>query len=182
SLAGAEAALWPVRHQLMITTQIAGVDNTQPAVRIMDAKTYTRPSDGGLMFGGYAANPMTMDPREEPSSFGISEMPLDGAPIRGLLGQVSTEFPALSTAEWKESRGGLATLVPDGHFLVGSLEPLAGLWLITGCNVGGFTTAPALGGHLAHWIATGERHEDLKPFDPNRFGDRYRGKQEDLRR
>jgi glycine/D-amino acid oxidase-like deaminating enzyme len=97
-----------------------------------------------------------------------------------LIEKVSAEFPPLTTTEWRELRGGLTTLVPDGHFLVGPLDPVQDLWLISGCNVGGLSTSPALGGHLAHWIATGERHPDLAPFDPNRFGDRYRD-QEALR-
>ena len=179
-LADVELALWPIRHELIITTQIAGVNNSQPAVRIMDAKVYARPCNGGLMFGGYEPDPLTMDLREEDAGFGIAEMPLDGEPMRKLMRLVSEEFPPLMDAEWRELRGGLTTLVPDGHFLVGPLEPVDGLWLISGCNVGGLSTSPSLGEHLARWIAKGERHEDLAPFDPNRFGDRYRD-QEALR-
>ena len=179
-LAEIELALWPIRHELIITTQVPDVDHGQPAVRIMDAKIYVRPCDGGLMFGGYEPDPLTMDLREQDASFGIAEMPLDGEPMRKLMKLVKDEFPPLMEAEWRELRGGLTTLVPDGHFLVGPLEPVDGLWLISGCNVGGLSTSPALGGHLARWIATGERHEDLAPFDPNRFGDRYRD-QEALR-
>ena len=72
-----------------------------------------------------------------------------------------------------EVRGGLPTMTPDGHFLVGPLEPIAGLWMIGGCNVSGLATSPALGELLADWIVTGRRHEDLAPMDPARFGDRY---------
>jgi glycine/D-amino acid oxidase-like deaminating enzyme len=53
---------------------------------------------------------------------------------------------------------------------VGELD---GLWVISGDNVGGLATSPALGEHLARWIATGDRHNDLLPFDPSRFGDRF---------
>lgn len=180
-LVGIELALWPVRHELIITTQLEGVDHSQPAVRIMDAKVYVRPCNGGLMFGGYEPDPLTMDLRQiDASSFGIADMPLDGEPMRELMKLVRDEFPPLMDLEWRELRGGLTTLVPDGHFLVGPLEPVEGMWLISGCNVGGLSTSPALGGHLARWIATGERHQDLAPFDPNRFGERYRD-QEALR-
>ncbi|MBS1886514.1 MAG: FAD-binding oxidoreductase [Actinobacteria bacterium] len=173
ALADAAVPLWPVRHQLFTTTRLPGVDNTQPAVRIMDARTYTRPYDGGLMFGGYEADPVTMDLRRESPTFGIATMPLDGEPLGKMLAMVRDEFPSLAGAERRELRGGLTTLVPDGRFLVGPLDPLAGLWLISGCNVGGLSTSPALGQHLARWIATGERPEELAPFDPNRFGDTY---------
>lgn len=173
ALAGAAVALWPVRHQLFTTTRIAGVDDTQPAVRIMDTRTYTRPYDGGLMFGAYEADPVTIDLRTESAAFRIATMPLDGGPLREILALVGDEFPQLVRAERRELRGGLTTLVPDGRFLVGPLDPLDGLWLISGCNVGGLSTSPALGQHLAHWIATGERPDDLAPFDPNRFGNTY---------
>jgi glycine/D-amino acid oxidase-like deaminating enzyme len=173
ALAGAELALWPVRHELIITEPIGGVSNEQPAVRVMDAKVYVRPCRGGLMFGGYEPDPLAMDLRGEPASFAIADMPLDDAPMRALMAQVRDVYPSLSGAPWAELRGGLTTLVPDGHFLVGALDPLDGLWLASGCNVGGLSTSPALGAHLAHWIASGERHADLAPFDPNRFGDRY---------
>jgi glycine/D-amino acid oxidase-like deaminating enzyme len=182
ALADAAVALWPVRHQLLTTTRVAGVDNAQPAVRIMDARTYTRPYDGGLMFGGYEADPLTMDLRSESPAFGIATMALDGEPLESLIETVRDEFPLLREAERRELRGGLTTLVPDGRFLVGRLDPLDGLWLISGCNVGGLSTSPALGHHLARWIATGERPDDLAPFDPNRFGDRYRRDQAALRR
>lgn len=178
ALAGLELALWPVRHELIITTQVPGVNNSQPAVRIMDAKVYVRPCNGGLMFGGYEPDPLTMDLRDADTDFRIAEMPLDGEPMRKLMEKISAEFPPLTKAEWRELRGGLTTLVPDGHFLVGPLQPVEGLWLISGCNVGGLSTSPALGSHLARWIATGERHPDLAPFDPNRFGDRYRDQDE----
>ncbi|MBS1882384.1 MAG: FAD-binding oxidoreductase [Actinobacteria bacterium] len=181
ALADVELPLWAVRHELIITTAIDGVDNTQPAVRIMDAKVYARPCNGGLMFGGYEPDPLTMDLRQTDPGFSTAVMPLDGEPMRRLVDEVSTEFAPLTRAEWRELRGGLTTLVPDGHFLVGPLEQMDGLWVISGCNVGGLSTSPALGGHLARWVARGERHPDLEPFDPNRFGDRYHD-QELLRR
>lgn len=70
--------------------------------------------------------PLTMDLRHEDAGFGVAEMPLDGAPMRRLVGLVADEFPALAGAKWRELRGGLTTLVPDGHFLVGPLALLAG--------------------------------------------------------
>ncbi len=172
AMADAQVPLWPVRHQLVITTQIAGVDNTQPCVRILDSMTYTRPCNGGLMFGGFELDPWMAESRELPTSFRVAELPIDGAPIRELMALVADEFPPLIEAEWKEMRGGLVTVVPDGRFLVGPIGSLDGLWMIGGCNAGGLATSPALGKRLASWITTGERHHDLEPFDPKRFDNR----------
>jgi len=38
-----------------------------------------------------------------------------------------------------------------------------------GCNVGGFSIAPALGEQLAEWIVNGRPSEDLSRMSPARF-------------
>jgi glycine/D-amino acid oxidase-like deaminating enzyme len=171
---GMDVPMWPIRHQLFITHPIDGVTNAQPAIRLMDIKSYTRPCHGGLMFGAYEPDPLLMDVREAPAGFGIGNLPLAEEPLREKRDAVTVEFPSLANAEWSELRGGLPTMTPDGHFLAGPLEPLTGLWMIGGDNVGGLSTSPALGEHLADWITTGHQPEALRPFHPGRFGDRYR--------
>lgn len=173
SALGISVPMWPIRHELLITAPLAGVSNAQPAVRIMDSKCYVRPCRGGLMFGAYEPDPLQLDLREEPASFRIAELPVDPVPLRRRMDEVAAQFPALVAAETDELRGGLPTTTPDGHFLVGPLEPVADLWIIGGDNVGGLSTSPALGAHLARWIAAGERHDDVVPFDPARFGTRF---------
>ncbi len=173
--------MWPIRHELIITEPTPGVTNRQPAVRIMDAKCYVRPCHGGLMFGAYEPDPLQLELREQPERFAVADMPVDAEPLRRRMAEVVGEFPALADAPWAELRGGLPTMTPDGHFLVGPLDAIEGLWMIGGCNVGGLSTSPALGQHLARWIAGGERDDDLAPMDPRRFGRRY-DDQERLRR
>jgi glycine/D-amino acid oxidase-like deaminating enzyme len=97
------------------------------------------------------------------------------------MDEVAAEFPSLHAGTVAELRGGLPNMTPDSHFLIGPVGQLDGLWVISGDNVGGLATSPALGAHLARWIATGERHDDLLPFDPSRFGDRFSDRAE-LRR
>lgn len=60
-------------------------------------------------------------------------------------------------------------MTPDGHFIVDRVPEPAGLWIFTGCNVGGRSTSPALGEDLATWIVTGERPEDMGAFGLGRF-------------
>jgi glycine/D-amino acid oxidase-like deaminating enzyme len=169
---GITVPLWPIRHELVISAPVEGVTNQHPAVRIMDTKCYVRPCRGGMMFGAYEPNPLQLDTRELPGGYRIEQLPLDMAPLQARIDEVAAEFPALLSTPFTELRGGLPTTTPDSHFLAGPL-PLDGLWILGGDNVGGLSTSPALGSHLAHWIATGDRHEDIVSFDPARFGDRF---------
>ena len=170
---GVMLPLWPVRHELCITVPHASITNAQPAVRIMDAKAYARPCDGGLMFGAYERQPLAVDIGERGEEFTIADLPIDEAPLREKAATVADELPLLGTLQWAQVRGGLPTMTPDGHFVVDRLRVAEGLWTIGGCNVGGLSTSPALAGHLAEWMATGRRPEAIAPFGADRFGDRY---------
>jgi glycine/D-amino acid oxidase-like deaminating enzyme len=179
--AGTQVAMWPIRHQLMISAPLAGVSNDQPVVRFMDAKTYVRPYRGALMFGAYEPDPLPVDLREQRSDFRIDALPIEPAPLQRRLAEVVSHFPRLADAAWEVVRGALPTMTPDGHFLVGPLREVPGLWIIGGCNVGGLSTSPALGQHLADWIVDAAPPDPIRPFDPGRFGDRWTDPQ-DLQR
>jgi glycine/D-amino acid oxidase-like deaminating enzyme len=173
-LVGRVVPLWPVRHQLCITEPLAEVDPGHPAVRVMDAKFYSRPCGSGLMYGAYETDPLVLDPRERPAGFQLDEMPLDVQPIERARQSVSAELPILGTAAIAELRGGLPTMTPDGHFLIDGMPGVDGFWVVSGCNVGGLTTSPAIGEDLAGWIATGgDRPATLEPFRIDRFDDRF---------
>ena len=73
-----------------------------------------------------------------------------------------------------ELRGGLPTMTPDGHFIVDRLPGIAGLYVASGCNVGGLSISPPIGEDLAGWIvAGGDRPRTLETLRIDRFGDRY---------
>ncbi len=66
-------------------------------------------------------------------------------------------IPAVGTAGVAELRGGYPTMTPDGDWLVDQAAGLPGYFVIGGDNVGGRSTAPALGADLAQWIGAGGR-------------------------
>ena len=68
-LAGANVPMMAMRHQLLITEPIAGVEPLQPITRIIDANVYVRPNGGGLMLGGYEPDPLQYDAGALPSRF-----------------------------------------------------------------------------------------------------------------
>jgi glycine/D-amino acid oxidase-like deaminating enzyme len=168
-LAGAQVAVAPVRHQLLITEPSAEVDPADPITRVLDAAVYLRPARGGLMVGGFEAAPLPVDPRAEPASFSTDDVPLDLTVLRAMAEQVSREVPATS---WPaaEHRGGLFTMTPDGRFVAGPVPDLAGLWIASGCNGSGFSSSLGIGEALAAWIWDQPERLDISALSPARFG------------
>jgi glycine/D-amino acid oxidase-like deaminating enzyme len=140
------------------------VDQRHATVRIMDARAYCRPEGRGLLVGVYEQEPLDVDPRGEVAGFEIANLRLDRTPLLRMIQPVRDELPILSGATSVERRGGLPTMTPDGHFIVDRAHEPAGLWILTGCNVGGLSTSSASGEDLATWIVTGERREDMRAF------------------
>jgi glycine/D-amino acid oxidase-like deaminating enzyme len=71
-------------------------------------------------------------------------------------------------------------VAPDGALRLGGLRDVPGLFVASGCNVGGLSTSPAVGEAQAELIATGRWRYDLSSFSPNRcrpaYGDAVRRK------
>jgi len=169
-LAGAarRVAVAPVRHQLLITEPSAGVDPAEPITRVVDAAVYLRPARGGLMVGGFEADPLPVDPRAQPPEFRTADLDLDLGVLRRLTAQVAAEAPLAVAAPVAEHRGGLFTMSPDGRFVVGPVPDAPGLWVASGCNGSGFSSSPAIGEALAEWITGGEP-AGLAALSPGRF-------------
>jgi glycine/D-amino acid oxidase-like deaminating enzyme len=172
--AGVGIPLYPARHQLCITEPLAEVRSTHPTVRVMDARVYVRPCRGGLMFGAYEPDPLMVDPAHRPPGFQIADLEFDIEPLRRKMAEVRAEMPLLCDAPIAELRGGLPTMTPDGHFIVDRLPRMGGLYVASGCNVGGLSISPPIGEDLASWIvAGGDRPRTLEALRVDRFDDRY---------
>ena len=169
-LAGAEVAVAPVRHQLLITEPAPGVDPAQPIVRVVDAAVYLRPARGGLMLGGFEADPVPVDPRARPASFRTGDLELDLDVLAKMAGQVAAEAPLAGELPVAERRGGLFTMTPDGRFVAGPVPDAPGLWVASGCNGSGFSSSLALGEALAAWICDVPGRLDISALAPARFG------------
>ena len=168
--AGIYVPMVPTRHQLLITEPIEGVRPDLPIVRIMDAAVYVRPCWGGFLVGGYETDPMPFDMAQLPTTFSIADTPLDLGVLLRLVKQVHDQFPALREPSIRVHRGGIPTMTPDGQHLVGPVPGAVGLFIASGCNVGGLSIAPAIGEVLAQWIVDGQPSQDLAPMSMARFG------------
>jgi glycine/D-amino acid oxidase-like deaminating enzyme len=179
ALAGARVPVATVRHQLLITSADSEVNPADPIARVVDAAVYLRPARGGLMVGGFEADPLPLDPGEQPASFSTDDVPLDLGVLRKMADQVAAEVPAASAAfaasaasvaSVAEHRGGLFTMSPDGRFVAGPVSERPGLWVASGCNGSGFSSSLAIGESLASWIVSGDAPGEMEALAPGRFG------------
>jgi glycine/D-amino acid oxidase-like deaminating enzyme len=174
SIAGVLGAALPVvatRHQLLITEPIAGVTPDFPIARVIDANVYVRHERGGLMLGGYEADPLQPDP----AALGdITELPLDIGVLWRLAASVREQFPIFQDPSIRvaEHRGGLPTITTDDRYLAGPLPGVPGAWVMSGCCVGGLSVSPALGEAMAEWVLDGTTTLDLSEISPARFAGR----------
>jgi glycine/D-amino acid oxidase-like deaminating enzyme len=169
-LAGAQVPLATVRHQLMISEPDADVDPGSPIVRVADAAVYLRPACGGLMTGGFEADPLPVDPGRQAESFSTDDVPLDLEVLRKMADQVAAEAPVAASAAVAIHRGGLFTMSPDGRFVAGPVPDRPGLWVASGCNGSGFSSSLALGEALASWITHDVPLAGVDALTPGRFG------------
>jgi glycine/D-amino acid oxidase-like deaminating enzyme len=175
---GVPLPVLPVRHQLMVTEPLADVERTHASFRVVDANVYARPCWGGLMFGGYEDRPKPAAAEDLPRDLALFEP--DPAPLEELRARVERELPVLRDARVRVVRGGYPTLTADGHFVIDELRGALGAYFVTGCNVGGLSTAPATGEDVARWIAGGRRPRTLDAFRADRF-DGWVGRAHELR-
>jgi glycine/D-amino acid oxidase-like deaminating enzyme len=167
SALGATLPVVPTRHQLLITEPIAGVGPDFPIARVIDANVYVRHERGGLMLGGYEADPV--QPEALPDD--IARLPLDIDVLWRLARSVCEQFPIFQDPAVRvaEHRGGLPTLTMDDRYLVGPLPGVSGAWVMSGCCVGGLSVSPALGEAIAEWIVDGAPALDSSDISPARF-------------
>jgi glycine/D-amino acid oxidase-like deaminating enzyme len=158
----------PTRHQLLITAPIPGVTPDFPIARVIDANVYVRHERGGLMLGGYEADPLQPDPATLPD---VATLALDIEVLWRLARSVREQFPIFEdpTLRVAEHRGGLPTLTVDDRYLIGPLPGVPGAWVMSGCCVGGLSVSPALGEAMAEWILDGAPALDLSEVSTARF-------------
>lgn len=168
---GAPLPVVPTRHQLLITEPISGVGPEFPIARVIDANVYVRHERGGLMLGGYEADPLQVDVAALPEAFDVAQLPLDIEVLWRLARSVREQFPIFEdpTIRVAEHRGGLPTLTADDRYLLGPLPGVSGAWVMSGCCVGGLSVSPALGEAMAEWILDGAPELDVSDVSTARF-------------
>jgi glycine/D-amino acid oxidase-like deaminating enzyme len=168
AMAGIDVPVLPVRHQLRITAPLEGVEPEMPIVRVTDASGYARPARGGLMYGGFEADPRAVE-HIPATGFTLDMVAMDPTLPNRFRAEMQDSVPAIADAASQEDRGGLFTMTADGRLMAGPVNDVHGFWVATGCNGSGFSLSSAIGLCLAEWIVNGESPLDLSILAPDRF-------------
>ena len=148
------------------------IPRQHPFTIIPEARAYTRPEVGGLLFGLREAQSVSVDPRTLPDdlanlSFGDDqgwETLSEGAAL------LERFLPALPELAIQSYITGPSTYTPDGLFVLGAAPDVDGLLLATGCCGAGIAASGGIGRALAALAADQTPPFDLTPFQPGRFG------------
>ena len=167
---GVNVPLVSVEHQYMVTEPIDGVTPDMPTLRDPDRLTYYKEEVGGLVMGGYEANPIPWATSGIPSGFHYSLLGSNFDHFEQLVELSLGRVPALETAGVKQLTNGPESFTPDGNFILGEAPELANFFVGAGFNAYGIAAGGGAGMALAEWVAKGEPPFDLWPVDIRRFG------------
>ena len=156
--AGIGLPMAPVRSQYWITAPHPLFAGRQPIVLLPDARTYTRPEIGSLLFGYREARSRHVDPWGLPED--IAELHLDSDPegwdsLMEGMPSLARCFPAIEQIGIAHYVAGLSGYTPDGMFVLGEVPGLEGLLVATGCSGAGIAASGGIGLALAQ-LAVGK--------------------------
>jgi len=169
--AGAAVPAFAVRHQAWVTAPMAWVTSTFPVVRVPDRLAYVRPEVGGLMLGFFETTPLGVDVGAC-ADFTVRATPRAGEVLTAHAPGLMEVVPGLGEAPVIGGTAGVPTYTPDGHFVVGPLPGIAGLFVATGCCAHGIAGSGGVGRALAEAVTGMAPTLDPAPMAPGRFGDR----------
>ncbi|HTP07773.1 MAG TPA: FAD-binding oxidoreductase [Anaerolineae bacterium] len=163
----------PVRSHYWITAPAELFTPIQPIAILPDARAYTRPENGALLFGVRESAALSFDPRQLPAQMNgyVKRYDRNGwqSLLEGLpsLAQFVPALPDLPIAHYI---AGLSTYTPDGLPLLGGLAGLKGFLAATGCSGAGMALCGGIGRIIAE-LATGQTPLcAIEPFRLERFG------------
>ncbi len=138
-----------------------------------DAGAYSRPEVGGLLLGIQEQYSRTFDYRKLPddiASFAVTEEGGEWDALIDAEQRISGFFPKLDGARFESYMAGLSAYTPDGHFLLGEVESVDGVFVAAGCCGSGVMASGGIGDALAELIIKSKSSYDLSAFALNRFG------------
>lgn len=170
---GCPLPMAPVRSQYWITTADPLLPRQQPMVMLPDARAYTRPELGALLFGLRELDSVSADPASPPDDIagwafaddpdGWGSLTSGAAALRGFC-------PAIDRLSIRRYIAGFSTYTPDGQFVLGAAPRVAGLFVASGCCGAGIAASGGIGAAIAERALGRTPTFDLTPFRPDRFG------------
>jgi glycine cleavage system aminomethyltransferase T/glycine/D-amino acid oxidase-like deaminating enzyme len=176
AMAGASIVSTPVDHQHAALLAVAGheLPHDMPCFRDPDNLIYGKSEAGGVVLGGYEADPVARWIDGVPWDHAGTSLPPDQARFEPLLAGAARRFPFMGEAGIVKLVCHPDAMTPDANPLVGPVPGVRGLYLAAGLSLNGFGGAGGIGRALAELITTGEAELDLYPYRPWRFGPVHR--------
>ena len=112
--AGFEMAVWPIRHQRVVTVPTSGISDHHPVVRVTDVSCYLRPEAGGYLYGFFEPQPTGIDLSAQAADFRTTDIlpPVDT--MNEARRRLTPVFPILDKLDIAERHQGLTTFAPAG--------------------------------------------------------------------
>ena len=177
AMVGAFVCSIPVDHQHIALHAVEGheLSHDTPCFRDTDNLVYGKAESGGVLFGGYEANPVSRWEDGVPWDHGARMLPPDHERFAPLMAGAARRFPFLDEAGVTALVCHPDAMTPDGNPLLGPLPGVPGFWMAAGLSLNGFGGAGGLGKALAELVTSGAAEVDVQPYRPWRFGGPYRG-------
>jgi glycine cleavage system aminomethyltransferase T/glycine/D-amino acid oxidase-like deaminating enzyme len=175
AMVGAFTPSIPVDHQHIALAAVDGheLPRDMPCFRDTDNLVYGRAEAGGMLFGGYEADPVARWEDGVPWEHGSQSLPPDEERFRPLWQGAIRRFPFLNDAGMVKLVCHPDAMTPDGNPLLGPVPDVPGFWLAAGLSLNGFGGAGGMGKTAAELITTGETELDVHGYRPWRFGGPY---------
>ncbi|MGH7764206.1 MAG: FAD-dependent oxidoreductase [Candidatus Dormibacteraceae bacterium] len=172
AMAGVRLVSTPVDHQHAALLAVPGheLPHDMPCFRDPDNLVYGKSEAGGVVLGGYEADPVARWIDGVPWDHAGTSLPPDQTRFEPLLGGAARRFPFMGEAGIVKLVCHPDAMTPDSNPLVGPVPGVEGLYMAAGLSLNGFGGAGGIGRSLAELITSGETELDLYAYRPWRFG------------
>src|SRR5438093_2789631 len=176
AMAGAYIVSTPVDHQHAALLAVPGheIAHDMPCFRDPDNLIYGKPESGGMVLGGYEANPVARWIDGVPWDHAGASLPPDQVRFEPLLAGPARRFPFVHEAGIVKLVCHPDAMTPDAGPLVGPVPGVRGLYMAAGLSLNGFGGAGGIGRAIAEMVTGGETELDLHAYRPWRFGPVHR--------
>lgn len=158
---GVNIPLQAAEHYYLITSKIAGVEQSWPVLEDPGAYGYFREEGGGIMVGMFEPVCAPWKVEGIPQDFSFGEIPPDWERMTPYLEKAMGRVPATLEAGIKKFFCGPESFTPDLRPVVGEAPELKNYFVAAGLNSIGILTGGGLGRVMAHWIVNGRPDVDV---------------------
>ncbi len=176
AMVGAFIPSTPVDHQHVALRAVPGSElpREMPCFRDPDNLVYGKSEQGGMLFGGYEAEPRARWVDGVPWDHAATSLPPDWERFGPLMAGAIGRFPFLADAEVIRLVCHPDAMTPDANPLLGPMPGVPGFWVAAGLSLNGFGGGGGIGRSIAGWITAGDPGVDIAPYRAWRFADTYR--------